>query len=75
MMMFLTGTDIEAIRKHMGMTQQAFADFLGVTDAAVCLWEGNQRRPRYPMMERLNKLAEEKRVRLPGQRRREAQPA
>jgi len=73
--MFLTGADIVAIRRALCMTQQAFADSLGVTDAAVCLWEWGDRRPRYPMMEKLCKLAELHGVNLPSLSGRQLQPA
>jgi DNA-binding transcriptional regulator YiaG len=73
-MMFLTGADIEAIRKRLGLTQEAFAELLGVTDGAVCLWESNQRRPRYPMMEKLNAIRDKHKIRVPSDRR-QLQPA
>ena len=73
-MMFLTGADIEAIRKGLGLTQEAFADLLGVTDGAVSLWESNDRRPRYPMMEKLNQVRIKHKIKVPSECR-QLQPA
>ena len=56
MIMFLTGKDITAIRKKLGLNLKGFAELLGVTEACISLWESDKRRPKYPMMERLNRL-------------------
>lgn len=57
MVMFLTGKDIAALRQSRGQTLREFAESLGVSEATASRWESDKRRPRYPMMERLNELA------------------
>lgn len=60
MLMFLTGKDIATIRHGLAMNLREFGELLGVTEAAVCLWESGKRRPRYEMMERLNQVANQR---------------
>ncbi|HWI34844.1 MAG TPA: helix-turn-helix domain-containing protein [Burkholderiales bacterium] len=51
----LTGPELRFLRKEMGMSQKALADFVGTTEQSVSLWE---RRGRVPKAEdRLIKLA------------------
>jgi DNA-binding transcriptional regulator YiaG len=51
----LTGPELRFLRKEMGMSQKALADFVGTTEQSVSLWE---RRGRIPKAEdRLIKLA------------------
>jgi DNA-binding transcriptional regulator YiaG len=54
--MFMKGKDIAALRHALGLNLREFAELLGVTEAAVCYWEADKRRPRYPMMERLHRM-------------------
>lgn len=51
----LAGPELRFLRKEMGMSQKALADFVGTTEQSVSLWE---RRGRVPKAEdRLIKLA------------------
>ena len=51
----LTGPELRFLRKEMGMSQKALADFVGTSEQSVSLWE---RRGRVPKAEdRLIKLA------------------
>jgi putative transcriptional regulator len=37
--------DVSAIRKHLGLTQQKFAELLGISPATVRNWEQGRRKP------------------------------
>lgn len=54
----LTAERIKEIRKSLEMNTTEFATQLGVTANAVARWEIGDRRPRWEMMEKINKLAE-----------------
>lgn len=41
----MTGPEIKELRKKLKMTQQEFADELGVHQVTVALWETNHKRP------------------------------
>ena len=41
-------TDVKAIREGVQMTQDAFAEAMGVNVAALCNWESGYSRPRGP---------------------------
>ncbi len=42
----VTPADVKAIRQRLGMTQETFARFLGVSVSTVRNWEQNRRQPR-----------------------------
>jgi putative transcriptional regulator len=37
--------DVSAIRRHLGLTQQKFAELLGISPATLRNWEQGRRRP------------------------------
>jgi putative transcriptional regulator len=37
--------DVAAIRRHLGLTQQKFADLLGISPATLRNWEQGRRKP------------------------------
>lgn len=41
----MTATDVKAIRERLGLTQEELADRMGVTHAAICMWERGKRTP------------------------------
>lgn len=41
------------IRNERGMTQQEFADFLGVSQAAITYWENGKRQPKLPQLQNM----------------------
>jgi transcriptional regulator with XRE-family HTH domain len=59
----MTGTEIRRLRKRLGLTQQALADLLGVTNVTVSYWENDVHDIREPTARLLRLLAE--RVALP----------
>lgn len=75
MVMYLTGADIAAIRKALGLTLTAFGALVGdKAPATIYRWEHEHRRPGYDDMMKLNAIREKHRIRVPSQRR-EPQPA
>ena len=56
MIMFLTGKDITLRRESLGLNLKQFGEMLGVSEACVSRWEAGKRRPKYEMMERLNRM-------------------
>ena len=52
----MTPAKIRAIRKRLGLTQAQLAGSLGVTPAAVCLWESGKRKPGGPACRLLTAL-------------------
>jgi putative transcriptional regulator len=51
----LTGPELRFLRKEMGMSQKALADFVGTTEQSVSLWERRGHMPK--AADRLIKLA------------------
>lgn len=45
-----------AARAKTGLSQRKVAEALGITDAAVCLWETGRTRPRAALMVKLSDL-------------------
>lgn len=43
-------TEMGSIRRHLGMTQEAFAEALGVTPDAVSQWERGRRNVSKPLL-------------------------
>jgi len=54
--LIMTGADIKAIRKAMGMTQEGFARVLNVSFCTVNRWERSHNFPQTDRMERLMSL-------------------
>lgn len=67
MAMYLTGADIAAIRKALGLTLTAFGELLGVKAPTIYRWETEDRRPRHDDMMRLNELRVKHKVRVPSE--------
>ena len=42
----MTGKEIKALRKRLGMNQQAFGGLFGVTHFSVSVWENDHQRPK-----------------------------
>ena len=51
----MTGDELRKIRKSLGMSQDLWGVFTGVTRSAVCAWERN-RKPVPVLVERVAKL-------------------
>jgi transcriptional regulator with XRE-family HTH domain len=55
----VTPESIKDIRSQLGLTQQAFADLLGVTFATINRWENGKAKPQRDRIERIRALARE----------------
>lgn len=51
-----TPGNIKRLRKFLCMSQLAFAEKLGVTQATVCIWENGKSAPREKQLSALRKL-------------------
>ena len=49
----MTGEQIRATRKELGLTQRQLCAYFGITLNTLCFWETNRRRCAYPSMLRL----------------------
>lgn len=56
--MLLSGADIAALRKKLGLNLKEFGERMGVTEATACRWENETRRPDYEKLVELSNLAE-----------------
>ena len=51
---------VKRLRKHLGLSQQEFADLMGTHKSSISLWEIGIRHPRHEMMRKFVALAKEK---------------
>lgn len=54
----MNGTEIKELRKRLKLTQQEFADKIGVDRVTVARWETNNKRPSKLAKRQLARLAE-----------------
>ena len=52
-------TDIRALRNHLGLTQEQFAERLGVAFTTVNRWEGGDSKPQRAALEMLERMKQE----------------
>lgn len=60
-MNMLNGKQIREVREMLKMSPTGFAAHLGVSENTVRRWEIGDRHPRWEMMERINKIADDAR--------------
>jgi DNA-binding transcriptional regulator YiaG len=53
----MTGNEIAALRRQLGLTQEELAERVGVNRTAVSLWESGDRNPSGPAQMLLGQLA------------------
>ncbi len=52
----MIGDEIKALRKNNGMSQQALADSLGISQSTVAMWESGRNSPGFATLEQLSRL-------------------
>jgi DNA-binding transcriptional regulator YiaG len=55
-MNMLTGKEIMAVRKELGLSMTEFAARLKVTESTVWKWENSDHHPRWGTMQKINEL-------------------
>ena len=64
--MLMTPDAIQATRQALGMTLKEFGELLKVSEATASRWESGHQRPRYDMLVRLNRIAEDSGIKEPS---------
>lgn len=65
-MVMYNADEIRKIRLALNLNPTGFAALLGVSESAVCLWEGGKRHPRWETLMKLNELAKKNGVAVPA---------